>query len=518
MMRMMSIWLPQWPLQRLYRDVVVPKHQVVIIHRADPHGKQYVAWCSKPAIKLGVYQNMALNDALTLPYVQARAALFPHDPGRDQQVLQRLAKRCERFSPCIGFDTDVEPSSLFLDISGAGPCFGGEHRLVRKVWQYFSRQGLAVRVAIADTLGAAWAFCRCKTQDREPFAIISPGKHRAQIDQLAPEYLRLDTPIIRDLYSLGIYHIEQLRTMTRAELISRWGYSIVHKLDQAYGDLPETITPIRHPQPLQISRAFENPIESMTLFHRITDTLLEEILNQCPPGHAVSHLRFLLTMEGNEPMRSTISLSKPTRSLKHLSELVQLRYQTIRFSQAISKITLKLYLVGSPDTTSSSLFQHQSEFSDDGHWSELVDRLRQRLGATNLVQPIPTFDPVPEESYVWNPLSIKTRRYSGITAINTNNTSHNDGLRIDRPVRLSRTPIPIEVLAVAPHGPPCHIRLGNQTVTLFSALGPERIASGWWRGNQQTRDYYSVMTNTGEKWWIYRLHDSAQWYLHGWFD
>ena len=93
---------------------------------------------------------------------------FPYDSVADEAELLRLAEGCEQFSPWVGLE---EPSnegrellprreSLLLDVTGLGRWFGSEERLAEQVIAAFAHAGYGPRIAIADTLGAAWALAR----------------------------------------------------------------------------------------------------------------------------------------------------------------------------------------------------------------------------------------------------------------------------------------------------------------------------------------------------------------------
>ncbi len=50
--------------------------------------------------------------------------------------------------------------------------------------------------------------------------------------------------------------------------------------------------------------------------------------------------------------------------------------------------------------------------------------------------------------------------------------------------------------------------------------GPERIESGWWDGEDVTRDYYLARDSRGVLLWVYREFSGAGaggWFLHGVF-
>ncbi len=48
--------------------------------------------------------------------------------------------------------------------------------------------------------------------------------------------------------------------------------------------------------------------------------------------------------------------------------------------------------------------------------------------------------------------------------------------------------------------------------------GPERIAGSWWDGHDKTRDYFEVEDTTGRRFWLFRVVQTARWYLHGAFN
>lgn len=87
-----------------------------------------------------------------------------------------------------------------------------------------------------------------------------------------------------------------------------------------------------------------------------------------------------------------------------------------------------------------------------------------------------------------------------------------------RPLRLSFLPVKIVATALVPDGPPISFRFQGSLHTVFDCAGPERIETGWWRGEHIRRDYYSVTTQSGRRCWIFRDRNSHEWFLHGWFD
>src|SRR5690606_14449594 len=93
-------------------------------------------------------------------------------------------------------------------------------------------------------------------------------------------------------------------------------------------------------------------------------------------------------------------------------------------------------------------------------------------------------------------------------------TTHDSPIAFERPLRLWKSPIAIEVVAVA-DGPPASFRVGRRRFRVHRWWGPERIETGWWRGRSIRRDYYHVETTTGSRYWIFRQLRNRRWFLHG---
>jgi hypothetical protein len=80
-----------------------------------------------------------------------------HGSLEKREALKKLALWCERFSPTVALDESEAFDTLLLDITGLAHLFGGEAALADHVVREFDGHGFSVRVAVADTIGAAWA-------------------------------------------------------------------------------------------------------------------------------------------------------------------------------------------------------------------------------------------------------------------------------------------------------------------------------------------------------------------------
>ena len=87
----------------------------------------------------------------------------------------------------------------------------------------------------------------------------------------------------------------------------------------------------------------------------------------------------------------------------------------------------------------------------------------------------------------------------------------------ERPLRLHRWPLPLEVVSVVPDGAPIRFHYEQQQHVIAQYWGLERIETGWWR-QPVRRDYYQVETTTADCYWLFRALADGRWFLQGTFE
>jgi hypothetical protein len=86
------------------------------------------------------------------------------------------------------------------------------------------------------------------------------------------------------------------------------------------------------------------------------------------------------------------------------------------------------------------------------------------------------------------------------------------------PLRLLERPEPLNIRMTAPEGAPARFYWRGLCWTVHRISEPQRIETGWWRGETVRRDYYLLETVTGHRFWVLRDTQNGKWYLHGIFD
>ena len=418
-----------------------------------------------------------------------------HDPCADETALLELAAWCEQFSPTVGIEP---PDTLCLDVTGLEHLFGSEQLLVQTILQAFGRRKLVVRLAIADTLGAAWGLAHFSE-----LPCIAPAGNEA-IRSLPVAALRLKDEV-NILAELGVKQIGQLLTLPREALACRFGLQLPRRLNQALGIVVEPIVSHRAPPELEVERRLEYPLSDRQAVKILLAQLLDRLaIALADRQKGALQIRCELCCD-QAPTVFSVSLFRPSSNASHLLELARMQLDRTLLPGPIDAVRLAVLADAPVSAWQQQLFDPSSS-ENRRHLGLLVDRLSNRLGREAVVRALPQPEAQPELTVRYEPLAgalpSKTKqRYKPFP----------------RPLRLEREPVPIKALAVVPDGPPrqFHFRRDYRVVR---AWGPERIQTGWWRGRYIQRDYYRVETEEGKRFWIFRELGCGEWFLHGAFD
>ena len=264
MKRILCVWLPEFPVQRLQREQPEFRTAACVLYRQSGNRNQ-VVMVSRSARQDGIRPGMSLAEAQAL---QAAACCIEHDHESDVLELQRLAECCQCVSPTVALEQRGSISCLLLDISGCDHLFGGEQNLVVRLTTVLSLQGYFVLVAAANTVGAAWA--------------IACWGHRIVCDRrlssLPVESLRISPQQIESLHELGLKWIRQLTSLPRESLPSRFGSELIERLDQLFGRREELLNPIARRQPVCAEWVTDEPICNPEAVLYVCDELLREVM------------------------------------------------------------------------------------------------------------------------------------------------------------------------------------------------------------------------------------------------
>ena len=532
MRRVMCVWFPLWPVQHL-RCAASAKlrkgiqregseQRPVILFAEGRRGFQVVVCCPE-VHRWGIRVGMPLGEVRSLlpgsgppswssqpqetkrqGTKRTRSAASPllkrANPVADRIQLQALAHYCNRYSPLVGLEETTAPESLWLDISGSEALFGGEQGLAETVRRDMAQQGMQVRVAIADSWGAAWGVSHFGEAD---IALVPPGQQSEWLAPLPVAALRITEPLRQSLETLDITKVAQLWQLPRTSLPSRFGKELVQRMDQARGLIPELLVAERPSEPLFTEWLFEEPIDDRQTLDHVCEVLLERLLARLLERQA--GLRELQCHWLGTPVEPTVlRMLRPVNEKRHLLELLRLQNERRVFLSKVQGVRMEAVEIGLPPIRQAQLFDDDTADKHPQLLAELVDRLSIRLGCGAVLHPRLTPDPQPEfacESIPW--LNAKPAAQIRLSP---------SGLRC-RPLRLLQSPQPLLVEENSPDGLPSRVHRS----CVVRIAGPERIEAGWWRGCDAKRDYYRLDLANGARLWVFVTRDTGDWFLHGLF-
>ena len=467
--------------------------------------------------------------------------IFQHDPAADLTALEQLAETLEKFSPVIGIEQDFrqidgrkktkvnqrfQPSSILLDVTGLSHLFGGYEALTMSVSQHCQQQDYCTRIAVADTLGLAWAATHFNRDCRFESPLVVPTEDTQITSHLPVLGLRIDAMTGQTLTRLGIETVGQLQAIDRGDVRSRLGDDLIRRLDQLTGAIQEPVIVCRKPPEFMANKILEYATSHRETIEVVVNRLVAELCEELKSrqlGSLVWKVR-LSAQQQTAGIDFRVSLFQATATADHVVPLVSMQLEQVllarnRHELNINEVTVEV-------SSCVLLVQQQRQLFDDNPrldrqaLAHLINRLSSRLGNDNVVYPTFQSRAQPERSFQFRPLVDPHRKRRASKAIHTSHV-------LGRPLRLLSPPIEVAVQreAIADREPafckPAQITFNkgvNRTAQeIVRSWGPERIETGWWHGATVQRDYWSIVTQAGTQFWVFSDLKQRKWFVHGEF-
>ncbi|MDX2201722.1 MAG: DNA polymerase Y family protein [Hyphomicrobiaceae bacterium] len=505
-----------------------PDRQTDLVDRTRPlvlvapgKGGPRVTALNRAAQRAGIVQDELLSNARAKVLdLQVREA----DPAADAAALARLAVWALRYTPTVAvYDAGSGADGLFLEITGAAHLFGGEERMLADIRRRLTAFGLAPRLGIADTAGAAWAVSHHAADG----SIVPPKAEAEALNGLPLAALRLPPEALSLLKRLGLRRIGEIANEARAPFAARFEADLLLRLDQAFARRPEPLAAVEPPPAYRAHAAFAEPIFSSEHVLVAAERLLEEVGGQML-GHGTGArlVRLLLFPVAARQQASDgivsldIGLAAPSRDAAHIARLLALRLERLGEGALETELGFEaaaLHVrVAEPLAETQGALRLAARQHDPHAVTGLVDRLRQRLGPAAVRALIPHHSHLPERAQ--RPVTPAP----GLAEEATQAWGADMPVGPRPPLLLAR-PEAAEVLALIPDGPPRQFRWRGVLYQVAEAQGPERITPEWWRRTgEAARDYYLVEDGAGRRFWIYRAglygaEETPAWFIHGVF-
>jgi protein ImuB len=499
--RFVSIWLrylkTDWftARQPLLKDIP-------FVLRAPSRGRMLIVASNRKAESNGIRSGMALADARALlPALQA----LDDKLNLTDELLKRMADWCIRFTPVVAVDL---PDGLVLDATGCSHLWGGDEKYLSDIARRFRTKGYEVRLAMADTIGAAWALARFGTTATLPSRVIGAGLHIEAMLPLPPESLRIEAEVAGKLHRLGLKQIKQFINMPRPALRKRFGNHFLMRIDMALGHAIETLEPVVPVEVYQERLPCMEPISTATGIEIALKQLLETLcLRLRNDQQGIRKAVFKCYRVDGKIEQIAIGTHRASHAVKHLVKLFENKIPTLEPGLGIELFVLEAPQVEEHLPKQEAMWK-DSQGLYDPRIPELIDRIAGKVGSDAIHRYLPDEHYWPERSFKLAK-SIDEQPFTSWRSAKL------------RPLQMLPLPERIEVTAPIPDYPPMLFIYRNKIHNIVKADGPERIEQEWWLQQGQHRDYYRVEDETGNRYWLFRLghyHDETyQWFIHGFF-
>lgn len=466
----------------------------------------------------GISVGQSLADARLL---SPSLKIAEHDPQSDQAALKKLALWLTRYSPWV---SDDRSDGLLMDITGCAHLLGGEVKLAEDLMHRLHRFGITSRVAIAGTIGAAWAVAR---HSKTALTIVEQDKTALVLKPYPISALRIDEALAARVSHVGLKTIGMLALKPRAPLAARYGKHLMTRLDQALGVKREVLSPIALPPDYRVSASFIEPIQHLDAIEASLDDLTISLIAQLEEA-SVGARRFDLTLyrvdgDLHTVMVRTSKLTADKVLIKRLfTEKLKLFAETYDVGFGIDLLVFAAFDCERAWQTQSNLTANNDD-DQEAALQMLLDRYSNRFGQDSVGRFIPQASYIPEKSERLLPIADAPEAKPDWTEFikQLQGDTH-----LGRPIALLPRPEPITAIAEVPDGPPVVFEWRGLKHRIVSAEGPERIAPEWWarpaKDVEPTRDYYRVEDDDGYRYWLYRqgLYERGEtphWFMHGFF-
>lgn len=286
-----------------------------------------------------------------------------------------------------------------LDVTATLRLWGGLPRLLQRLRAQWPEPARPLALAVAFTPLGALARCRthpCRSASddaacAEQPELLSPAPLRAlPLRSLSAWHAQV--PV---LARLGVHTWAQLERLPRAGVVRRWGPEGLRALDQALGRSPQPLRSIQAPpvfsHTLELAQALESAAALMGPARQLL-AALHGWLVQRHQGVRAVRWRWEHDARRDVPTHGewALRLAQPVQQLDHLQHLTAEHLAQVHWPAPVVGLGLDtLDLAPWVPTTAEGLLSPTPTHPPLRHphsWTELLERLRARLGNDAVVQ------------------------------------------------------------------------------------------------------------------------------------
>lgn len=473
-----AVCLPKLPIESLPEHATAEPAAVV----EPQQGQIRVVAVNARAQRCGIEPGHKLGAARALA---TSLRVYERLPSFERACLESLASSLQSLTPTVSL---APPDSLLLEASGSLKLFHSLAAIKARIEAGLAQRRLTARLSAAPTALASLWLARAAAAD-----VAALDELAGRLSELPLTVTHWPEPVQKLLHDLGLRSLGDCLRLPRDGFARRVGKSYLEELDLALGRRfelrPEFTAPTRWKLALDLQEESSDCAVLMEALELLIDRLTAELRRS---QAQVRSLRVVLEHLRRPPTLEDFTLLSPTHERERFLSVLRDRVERIVLPAPVIALTMRTGPFEALSSTALGLFEKtQVETAA----CTLFERLRGRFG----------FESVHGMSLI--PEHRPERAWTKIDCAAAVRRGPQRPVPRARPLWLLSQPVPLE----SPDARRYY--LGS----LHLQSGPERIESGWWDGQDVSRDYYVARSDDGQRLWIYRDRKSRAWHLHGLF-
>ncbi|MGX1925385.1 Y-family DNA polymerase [Vibrio sp. NH-7] len=466
----MQLWIylhfPTLQLDALYAE---QSEQPLII----VEGKRFqVVQRNALAKEQGIDLGMGLGSASALCQ---QLQVHPYDESVEHKTLLDIAQWLYMVTSDIAL---FPPQGILLKATDMLSLYGG----LKAYWQHVFRHLSTLKLTFHFATGFS------------PFSAMLLAKSGGQFichdkDEIVQRLQRypliateLDPKQVETLSRVGVTHLHQLLELPMQDIARRFDIDLVNYVGRLMGQFKHPMDFYHPPEQFQSYLELLFDIEHIQWLEKPLGKLLNKLELFLTLRNQVGY-ELALTLHQRDHQDSSVTFTSASGDyLAHRwMTLCQLTLESIKLEAPVQGLTLSLIRGGELESSSKDIFAgHQGQQSE----LELIGLLQAKLGHERVRKVAMSDDPRPEKATLLCSPDLPIPLKPNIQRL--------------RPSLMMPEPEPLAEKVSIIHG-------------------PERFVTGWWDGDEMTRDYFIARSDAGRWLWVFR-NQQMQWFLHGVFS
>lgn len=431
-----------------------------------------IVQCNAAASEQGIQNGMGLGSASALCH---QLQVHPYDAKVEHQTLIDIAQWLYMVTSDIAL---FAPQGILLKVTNMLSLYGG----LKPYWQQVSQHldKLKLTYCFANGFSPYSAMLQAKSGTH----VLHQDKDK--ITQAICRYplsaTELDGQSVEKLSRVGITHLHQLLELPMQDIARRFDIDLVNYTGRLMGQFKHPLSFYHPPEKFQSYLELLFDIENIQWLEKPLNKLLKKLEIFLTLRNQVAFaLQLDLHQRDHQDGKLTFTSAAGDYLATRWMKLCQLTMESLQLDAPVQGLTLTLIRAGELESTSQDIFLgHKGQQNE----LELISTLQAKLGKQRVRKVALSDDPRPEYSTLLCDPDVLIPSKPKVTRF--------------RPSLMLTAPEPLQ-----------------EQVTIMQ--GPERFVTGWWDGDEMTRDYFIARSQDGRWLWVFR-NQHMQWFLHGLFS